>query len=165
MCLLFTVGLMAAQVNMETKYKHTLIGRMQKGDSITYYQCHVINNASAPQKTVTLTEKHVIHKKDSAYILRYYISSFNIFPNRKFSGLKIKERDYWNFTFQSQKELTAKEVNFLAAMETSGKPTTEYDFAITKYTANQLIITNAKTHEQILPPKEWLVSEALKLKD
>jgi hypothetical protein len=51
----------------------------------------------------------------------------------------------------------------LATLQTTGKETTEYDFAITKHTTNQIIIKQKKNFEQLLIKDKVSISEALKL--
>lgn len=155
------------------KYAQTTIFKLTLSDSAIYYQCRVVpaditvkttdGSYTATQQTITVTEKFVVYKGHTGYRLRHYISGFTNYPNRKFSGLKLKERDYWKFVFQNEQTLSEQEVLFLAILEQSGKPTTEYDFAITKYTTNQVIIRYRKNFEQLLPSKNVSVSKALNL--
>lgn len=162
-----------AQIKTPEKFKNTYIFQLQSGDSVIYYQCRVqtasvsLNTGqtvySPPQQTITVTEKFVIVRKDSSYLMRYFVSGFTSFPNRKFSGLKIKERPYWNFGFAKEINLFEKELQLMAAFEINSRPTTEYDFAITKYTTNQLIIKAGKKFEQVLPLNDFSISKSLKL--
>jgi hypothetical protein len=149
------------------------LSKLKTHDSLTYYQCRVItasmqiqsgtSTVNTKDQQITLTEKFVIIAGDHGYILKHYTSGLTPFPNRKFSGLKIREKNYWNFSFQKERMLSTEEVQFLSQLEITGKETTEYDFAITKYTTNQLIIKQGKQFEQKLPAKDISISEALKL--
>lgn len=157
----------------EIKAPNAMIYKLSDNDSLIYYQC-MVKTASlsvtttegsftAAQQTITVTEKFVIIKQDTVFRLKYYISGFTAFPNRKFSGLKLKERDYWKFQYCSERILNKKELFFLATLQQTGRPTTEYDFAITKHTLNQVIIKHKKTFDQILPLKNISVSKVLNL--
>jgi hypothetical protein len=155
------------------KMQSTMIAKLKTGDSLVYYQCRVVDAdiqvSTATQKIesqkqqITLTEKFVINRKDSTYTIRYYTSGLTTFPNRRFSGLKIRQKPYWNFTFRNERKLETKEVQFLALLQNSGRETIEYDFAITKYTTNQIIIKQRKDFEQLLIKEKLSISEALKL--
>ena len=139
--------------------RNTGIAKLQDSDSLIYYQCHLeeleqdLKTASgqtlqtAPQK-YSLTEKIIVYRIDGVYHARYFISSLLILPNRKFSGLKIKERKYWNFKKVQEKELSEKDLKILGAIQLKGKEPTEYEFAITKYNPNQIIIKNKKEFKQ-----------------
>jgi hypothetical protein len=153
LCLFFCVK-SQTKVHFGEKYSNSLIAQIPLNDSLKVYQCHV---EEATQTTVTekgqtlegkkqnysITEKFIIYHTNEGYKLRYYTSSLTVFPNRKFSGLKKKERKYWEFKFEKEAMLNEHDVLVFAAAELLGKETTEYDFAITKYTTNQIIF-NAK---------------------
>lgn len=151
----------------------SMLSKLKVNDSLVYYQCRVVKasvqiqsgntTAKTKDQQITLTEKFVIIAGTNGYSLRHYTSGLTPFPNRKFSGLKIREKSYWNFTFQKERMLSNEETLFLSQLEVTGKETTEYDFAITKYTTNQLIIKQGKQFEQKLPAKDISISEALKL--
>lgn len=155
------------------KTQGTLIGKLANGDSLVYYQCRVVDanvqvstgtqNIEGGKQQITLTEKFVITLKDNVYNLRYFTSGLTTFPNRRFSGLKIRQKAYWNFTFRNERKLEDKEVQFLALLQTSGREAIEYDFAITKHTTNQIIIKQRKDFEQLLIKEKLSISEALKL--
>lgn len=162
-----------AQISFSEKQKLTMIANLVPNDSLVYYQCRVSNatiQIKTPQQTIethnqqiTITEKFVIINKNSQYVLRHYASGLTAFPNRKFSGLKIREKEYWNFSFKSERQLQEKEILFLATLQTTGKETIESDYAISKHTTNQLIIKQRKNFEQLLPKEAISISEALKL--
>jgi hypothetical protein len=150
-----------------------MIGKLITGDSLEYYQCRVVDadiqvntgiqKIESKKQQITITEKFVITLKKNTYTIRYYTSGLTIFPNRKFSGLKIREKPYWGFTFRNERNLEEKEVQFLAKLQNSGRETIEYDFAITKHTTNQIIIKQRKNFEQLLIKEKLSISEALKL--
>ncbi|MCB0410608.1 MAG: hypothetical protein KDD29_10345 [Flavobacteriales bacterium] len=120
-------------------------------------------NKHSSEKTISITEKFVICNNNSNYILRYFKSDLYLFPNRKFSGLKIREKNYWNFSYVSQKKLSESEVKFLSIIQTKGKEAIEYDYAITKYTTNQIIIKNKKNYRQLVMDSTLSISSMLKL--
>ncbi len=91
-------------LNIESPF----LKKLRHGDSVTYYQCHVeeaiqqLSTVSGQtltgnQQKYTITEKYIVKLKDGRYVADYYSSSLTAFPNRKFSGLKIRERPYWDF--------------------------------------------------------------------
>ena len=154
--------------------QNSILYGLPLNDSATYYQCHVEQAVqqlstvsgqtitSKPQK-FTITEKFVVIKIDSAnYKVRYYTSSLTVFPNRKFSGLKIREKKYWEFKKESEFMLTQTNLKYLVALEAKGKETTEYDFAITKYTTNQLIIKTKKAFRQLVYEGDYVLSQLFK---
>lgn len=150
-----------------------MLGKLITSDSLVYYQCRVVDadvqvstgtqQIESKKQQITITEKFVITLKKNIYTIRYYTSGLTIFPNKRFSGLKIREKAYWNFTFRNERNLEEKEIQFLAMLQNSGRETTEYDFAITKYTTNQIIIKQKKDFEQLLIKEKLSISEALKL--
>lgn len=150
-----------------------MLAKLITGDSLIYYQCRVVDaniqvntgnqQIESKKQQITITEKFVISLKENTYSIRYYTSGLTTFPNRRFSGLKIREKAYWNFSFRSERYLEGKEVQFLALLQTSGREAIEYDFAITKHTTNQIIIKQKKNFEQLLIKDKLSISEALKL--
>ncbi len=154
--------------------QNSILYNLPLKDSATYYQCHVEQAVqqlstvsgqtltSKPQK-FTITEKFVVIKIDSInYNVRYYTSSLTVFPNRKFSGLKIREKKYWEFKKETEFILTQTNLKYLVALEAKGKETTEYDFAITKYTTNQLIIKTKKAFKQLVFDGDYVLSQLFK---
>lgn len=169
----FVLFFVATFCNAQNTYtfitKESLLYSLEPSDSIFYYQCHVeevkeqIQTANGQtlttqSKKITLTDKFVVYKTDSTYKVNYYVASLTVFPNRKFSGLKIREKKYWQFVKQKSKTLTEKDLKYFIALEKSGQPTTEYDFAITKYTTNQLIIKCKKDFKQLLIKGGYVLS-------
>ncbi|MBA3664365.1 MAG: hypothetical protein H0W61_09175 [Bacteroidetes bacterium] len=150
----------------------SLLSTLISGDSVIYYQCHVeeatqqVSTASGqsftshPQK-YSITEKYIIKKDSAGYRVRYFISSIIILPNRKFSGLKIREKQYWNFKKEKEEPLDEKDLRTLVALENKGREATEYDFAISKYTTNQLIIKKKKNFKQLVIDGNYVLSKLL----
>ncbi|MGZ4090335.1 MAG: hypothetical protein ACXVNO_06420, partial [Bacteroidia bacterium] len=150
----------------------SILSSLANNDSITYYQCHVeeasqqVSTASGqtfttrPQK-YSITEKYVIRKDSLGYNATYFISSMIILPNRKFSSLKIREKDYWNFKKEKAAALSEKDLKTLVALEKKGHEATEYDFNIDKYTTNQLIIKKRKNFKQLVIDGDYILSKLL----
>lgn len=157
----------------QSNLSKTMLYKLKSGDSLTYYQCHVEKvkmkvesadyNNNSVNKTISITEKFIIHKKGDDYLVRYWKSDLYLFPNRKFSGLKIREKKYWNFSFSNNKKLNKTEIDFLAALELKGKEANEYDYAITKHTLNQIIIKQSKNFIQLILDTSIVISPLLKL--
>jgi hypothetical protein len=170
--LFFCIGSSGQAFHLPDRLKTTLIARLQSGDSIVYYQCHVeqleqqLSTASgqtlntAPQK-YSITEKFVITRDSAAFRVRSYVSSMIVLPNRRFSGLKIREKAYWNFKKVREEELSEKDVKILAALEDKGREPTEYEFPITKYNTNQIIIRQRKNFRQLLIEGDYIVSKLI----
>lgn len=150
----------------------SILKTLNKNDSIIYYQCHVEEATqqvstvsgqtftSKPQK-YSITEKYIIAKDSNGYRARYFISSMIVLPNRKFSGLKIREKPYWNFKKEKEKILTEKDLRILVSLENKGRETTEYDFVISKYTTNQLIIKKKNNFKQLVIDGNYILSKLL----
>lgn len=151
---------------------NSILKGLNVGDSITYYQCHVeeavqqLSTASGqtltgkPQR-YTITEKFVVKKSADSYSVNYYASSLTVFPNRKFSGLKIREKPYWEFKKERSFVLSDKDLKCLIALEKKGKDAIEYDYAITKYNTNQLIIKTKKDFKQLVIDGNYILSKLL----
>jgi hypothetical protein len=149
-----------------------MIAKMNGNDSLVFYQCHVeevvqqISTASGqtltsnPEK-YSLTEKFIVTKKDSSYSVRHYVSSMLVLPNRRFSGLKIREKPYWNFKKIKEESLSEKDVKLLAALELKGKEPNEYDFAISKYNTNQIVIKKKKDFRQFNIDGKYIISKLI----
>ena len=141
--------------------KSSILKTVNVGDSITYYQCHVeeaiqqLSTASGqtltgkPQR-YTITEKFVIKKNADNYSVNYYAATLTVFPNHKFSGLKMREKEYWGFKHERSFILTDQGLKVLLALEKKGKEAIEYDYTISKYTTNQLIIKKGKDFKQLV---------------
>lgn len=151
---------------------NSILKNLKNGDSIIYYQCHVeeaIQQTSTvsgqtltgkPQK-YSITEKYVIKKNVGNYSVDYYTSSLTVFPNKKFSGLKIREKPYWEFKKEKRFSLNQKDLKILIALEKKGKEAIEYDYAITKHNTNQLIIKLRKDFKQLVIDGNYILSKLL----
>jgi hypothetical protein len=146
--------------------------KLKAGDSVIYYQCHVeegiqqlstVSGQTLVGQTqkYTITEKYVLRWIGGKYLADYYTSSLTIFPNRKFSGLKIREKPYWDFKKEKTFVLTAQDLKVLAALENKGREAMEYDYPITKYTSNQLIIKAGKNFKQLVIEGRYVLSKLL----
>lgn len=145
---------------------------LEMGDSLIYYQCHVeavgIKMSTAGGQTLSsnpqkcsITEKFVVLKTPKCFLVRHYTSSLTNLPNRKFSGLKIKERAYWNFTFNKELPLTESALKYLMAIEKKGREAIEFDYVISKYTTNQIIIKHKKNFRQLVIEGDYVISRFL----
>ncbi len=169
---LFSLTLRAQLSDSVAIPESSMLKEIKTGDSITYYQCHVeeaiqkLTTASGQtltgkQQKYTITEKYVITKRANDYNVCYYTSSLNAFPNRKFSGLKIREMKYWSFKPERSFFLTEQDLKVLLALERKGREATEYEFAITKYNTNQLIIKHKKNFKQLVVEGNYVISKLL----
>ncbi len=150
----------------------SMLNTVKKGDSLVYYQCHVEEATqqistvsgqsftSTPQK-YSITEKYVVIRDSANYRCKVFISSMIILPNRKFSGLKIRERPYWNFKKEKETILTEKDLRYLTALENKGREAIEYDFVVNKNSPNQLIIKNKKNFKQLVIDGNYILSKLL----
>ena len=150
----------------------SILKSLKEGDSITYYQCHVEEavqqlstvsgqTLTGKQQKYTITEKYVLKKQAGNYSANYYSSSLTVFPNRKFSGLKIREKPYWEFKKERSFVLTELNLKVLLALEKKGKEAIEYDYAITKYNTNQLIIRSGKDFKQLVIDGNYVLSKLM----
>jgi hypothetical protein len=150
----------------------SILRYLRAGDSIHYYQCHVedvgIQLSTASGQTLTgnphrcsITEKFVIVKGPANYKVRYYSSSLTVLPNRKFSGLKIRERPYWNFRLEREFTLSEMAMRVLLAMERKGREAMEYDYVISKNNTNQIIIKYKKDFKQLVIEGDYVLSRLL----
>lgn len=165
-----------AQENTSIKFPDhflkTKIVALSTNDSLTYYQCHVEElteqlitstgeKITGKTKKSTITDKFVVTNKNGIYHLKYYTSTFNSFPNRKFTYLKIKEKEYWNFTLTKESDLNEHDVLMFAAIENKSHDTNEFDFVVDKYNTNALIITNKKMMRHLLVEGNYLLKKNL----
>lgn len=139
----------------------SILSKLQPGDSIIYYQCHVREHhkeynlpggeiATGGIEKYSVTEKFVLKQNAGVYLITKYISPIVPFPNRRFSGLKIREKGYWNFIREESFIINEQGLAFLLLLEKNGREAIEYDYAITKYTTNQLIIKHGKDFKQLV---------------
>ena len=82
-------------------------------------------------------------------------------PNRKFSGQKIRERKYWNYKFLKEESLDENDLKILGAIELKGHEPTEYDFAVTVHSPNQIIIKKGKDFRQLVGIGDNVLSNLL----
>lgn len=161
-----------AQNTNTTISASSILNKVKVGDSIVYYQCHVEEATqqlyTASGQTLTgnaqkysITEKYVITKGTDNYMVNYYSSSLTIFPNRRFSALKIREKKYWEFKKEKSFTLTSEALAALIALERKGREAMEYDYPITKYTTNQLIIKYGKDFKQLVIEGNYVLSKWL----
>lgn len=152
----------------------TCIAGLKNGDSLTYFQCHVTEasqqlvttNGETIQGKIqkyTITEKFVIIRKNDKYKLRYFSSSLNEYPNKKFAYLKLKEKSYWNFKLEKESVLNEHDVLMFAAIENKSHDTNEYDFKINKYNTNELIINGRKVMKQLVVEGNYLLKKNLEV--
>jgi hypothetical protein len=151
---------------------NSILKGLKVGDSLTYYQCHVEEatqqlstvsgqTLTGAQQKYTITEKYVVQKNANGYSAKYYAATLAVFPNRKFSALKIREKAYWGFKKEKDFILSDKDLKYLIALEKKGKEAIEYDYAITKYNTNQLIIRKGKDFKQLVIDGNYILSKLL----
>lgn len=150
----------------------SMIKKIVEGDSITYYQCHVEEGTqrlittsgqtvTGKPQPYTITEKYTIIKNKDHFLVNYYTSSLTVFPNKKFSGLKIREKDYWQFKRDSTFRLSETGIKVLLSLENKGREAMEYDYPITKYTTNQLIIKHKNDFKQLVIDGQYFISKLI----
>lgn len=150
-----------------------MLAKLAEGDSLVYYQCHVeaaeqeLRTASghtlnSVSKNFSITEKFILYRQNENYRLTHFVSVLTMCPNRRFSGLKFKEKNYWEFLYKESKLLSEKEIKSLEMLEKIGKEANEYDFAITTKNRNQLIVLGGKNAKQLGLPDAILISTLFK---
>lgn len=169
----WSVSSVFAQGGNGDKLINTYLAKLSNNDSVIYYQCRAVNAAveiktgnqyiETKEQHISISEKFVIVRLADLYLLRYYTCGMTLLPNRKFSGLKIREKKYWEFKLKGERKLNPNEVMFLEMLQASGKETTEYDFTISKHTTNQIIIKKQKQFDQLLLKEKLSISEVLNL--
>jgi hypothetical protein len=178
-CALLTVFVLAAfaltgQESTSLKDPKSIFNDLRPGDSLTVYQCHVdvvretLTTSSgqtftAAGKKCTITEKFVIRKNSESYSANYYTTQLTAFPNRKFSGLKIKERPYWQFASQKTIELGDEQMKIFFALEKKGREANEFDYGISKYNTNQVIFKHGSNFKQLVITTDHVISKLLSL--
>jgi hypothetical protein len=171
LCVLFFSG--RAQNNQPFIIPETsLLSLVKTGDSIIYYQGHVAEPAkeahlSSDQpdtlslKPFTLSDKFVITRKGADYLLTHYTATLQVFPNHRFSGLKVREKSYWGFAKKQSVVLNQDNLELLVLLEKKGREAMEYDYPLTRYTRNQLIIKYGKNFKQLVIDRGWLITSML----
>jgi hypothetical protein len=163
------LGMRSQNINPVVAEK-SLFFNLPDGDSVIVYQCHVENasttlvtasgqTVTGTQKKSTITEKFVIKRIAGKFFYNYYTSSLSVFPNRKFSGLKIREKPYWDFKKAGDGELSTTGLNVLLAIEKKGHEAIEYDFVISQHTPNQVIMKRKKNFKQLVLETPHLISK------
>lgn len=149
-----------------------MLSMIVNGDSVVYYQCHVeeavqqLSTVSGQTLTgklqkYTITEKYVVKREAEIFTVNYYSSSLVLFPNRRFSGLKIREKAYWEFKMENTFILSPEGLSALEALENKGREAMEYDYPVTKYTTNQLIIKHRKNFKQLVIDGNYVLSKLI----
>lgn len=165
-----------AQENVSLKfpeaYAKTALAELKSGDSLLFYQCHVeeaiteITKSNGEKikgesKNISITEKFVVYNNNGTYQMKYYTSTLSNLPNRKFTYLKVKEKEYWNFKLEKSSILNEHDVLVFSAIEYKSHGTTEYDFVVDKYNTNALIIRNKKIMKHLVVDGKHLLSKNL----
>ena len=145
---------------------------LNENDSVVVYQCRVIDPerepkiasdyVTPPKVMYSITDKMVIRKDERGYLARVYRTHMRDLPNRKFSGLKIRERPYWMFEFVKSAELSEAAMKLILSVEANGREAIEFDYAISKHTRNQVIFKRGKNFEQLLPHTNTRLAELVK---
>lgn len=150
----------SAQTSTNSISKQSLFYELN-ADSLTVYECRVVeatqelttsdgNKIKTDSQKITITNKYHIKCIDNTYHIRIYTAGLTPFPNRKFSGLKIREKKYWNFHQDTSFVLSPKQLAIFLVAEDKGKEANEYDYAITKHTRYQIIFKRRKNFKQLV---------------
>lgn len=154
------ICLLLAISNLCLGQTKTLLEALQEGDSVVFYQCRVLTvsttittesgqSLAGSQHLNSVTEKFVIHKRSSGYEINYFSSDYVALPNRRFSGLKIREKEYWHFVYAGAAFVPFEKSGFLSAIEAEGREAIEYDYQISKHNQNQIIVKAGKRFKQL----------------
>lgn len=149
-----------AQTNAKSISKQSLFYELN-ADSLTVYECRVVEASQelttadgqkikTGSQKLTITNKYHIKCIDNSYQIHIYTAGITPFPNRKFSGLKIREKKYWEFGLDTSFILSNKQLALFLIAEDKGKEANEYDYAITKHTRYQLIFKRRKNFKQLV---------------
>lgn len=171
---IFCVPLFSQDFTFPEHLKKTNIAKLQNGDSLTYYQCHVDSASqeittsngrkiNTKKKRITLTEKFVLIKKDSVYICKYSNSSITNYPNKKFPYLTLTEVKNWEFEVKQTKQLSSQEIQMIAALETKTHSIVHFELNINKTCPNELIIMGKHVNEQFIVEGNYLMSKIIGL--
>jgi hypothetical protein len=150
----------------------TNIARLQSGDSLIYYQCHVDEASqelttisgqkiSTKPKKLTITEKFVVYNRNGEYSARYSVSGFNDFPNKKFAYLTLTEVANWGFEFKRSGTLSQQDVLVLALFENKTHDIVDYELKINKSCTNEVVIVHKKDRTQLIVEGDYLLSKNL----
>ena len=162
----------AQNIDSLIQTSNNLLKKLKEGDSLIYYQCHVealtqqLTTASGQtlsgvSNNLSITEKLVVRKIGGKYSVSHFSSPLTVYPNRKFSGLKVKEKPYWEFKLEKNFPLSVNGARALAAIEKIGKEANEYDFVISRYNKNQVIIKSNAAFKQLGIDGNYVLSKLL----
>jgi len=165
---------LAGQNAESTISKTSLFYDLKRGDSVIVYQCHVEDavqqimtasgqTISGTSKKSTITEKYVIRFEEGTYLVNYYTSALSVFPNKKFSGLKIRQKPYWDFQKQKSSSISELDLKVFLALERKGREAIEFDYGVTKYTTNQIIIKRKKDFKQLVIEGDYVISKLISM--
>lgn len=170
---LFACGFLFAQtITFPEHFKKTNIAKLQSGDSLVYYQCHVDSASqeittsngrkiNTKKKRITLTEKFVVHRNDEIYTCKYSNSSITNYPNKKFPYLTLTEVKNWEFEVKQTKQLSATEIQMIAALETKTHSIVHFELNINKTCPNELIIIGKNVNEQFIIEGNYSLAKSL----
>lgn len=150
----------------------TNIAKLESGDSLTYYQCHVdeatqeLTTSSGQKittkaKHLTITEKFIIYRYENVYTCKYFVSPLTNYPNKKFPYLTLKEMPNWDFELKKTKDLLLEELHLLSAFETKTHAIVHYELNINKSCPNEIVIKGKHMYEQLMVEGEYLLSKIL----
>lgn len=150
----------------------TNIAQLRSGDSLTYYQCHVDEASqelittsgqkiSTKAKRLTITEKYVVINREGTYTLRYYVSGFNEYPNKKFAYLTLTEVANWGFELKRSGPLTLTDLMVLGVFERKTHDIVHYELKINKTCPNEIVIVRGKDRTQLIVEGDYLLSKYL----
>lgn len=137
----------------------SLLYNLSETDTVIVYQCLYREaaegsseeyNVPAGGKAYTQSYKTVICQKNGFWFAYTYTTAIQDQPNRKFSGLKIRERPYWQFKGGAVFEPSVWQLRTLEKLERTGREAMEYDYPVTKHSRNQLIIKRRKKYIQLI---------------
>ena len=163
-----------AAIKFPEHFLKTSIAALKNNDSLLFYQCHVEEATtqitttsgaviSGDKKKISITDKFVVVNNNGQYKFKYYSSTLSNLPNRKFTYLKVKEKEYWNFKLEKESVLNEHDVLMFAAIENKAHETTEYDFVIDKYNTNGLIIRNKKVMRHLVLEGNYILKKNLEV--
>lgn len=173
LCVLLMVALVKAQnLSFPAHLQKTNIAKLQSGDSLIFYQCHVdeasqeLTTSSGQKittkaKHLTITEKFTIYRNDTVYTCKYFVSPLTNYPNKKFPYLTLKEVANWDFELKTNKTLLLQELQLLSAFETKTHAITHYELNINKSCPNEVVIKGKHMYEQLLVEGNYLLSKIL----
>ena len=174
-CVLMCRAVLYAQtVSFPAHLAKTNIAKMASGDSIIYYQCHVDQatqelvtssgqKITSKAKKLTITEKFVVTRQGDTYNVRYYISSFNEYPNKKFAYLTLKEVANWGFELKFSGTLPTEDVQIIAAFEDKTHDVTYYELKVNKSCTNEAVIAYKRERNQLMVEGNYLLSKNIKV--